>query len=102
MRLVSWQTKSHKPFTTRHDRDLPDTLEPRVLYLLGKPGNEWLAGLTCPCGCREIIELPLKGSSPKWSVKVSNKGISTISPSVFRSVGCKSHFWLKSGFIRWV
>lgn len=83
-------------------KDFPDIPEPLRVYFLGPPGKEWLAGLACPCGCNELIELVLKGNEhPKWSATIDHDRKVTLRPSVWRNVGCKSHFFLTKGEIHW-
>jgi len=56
----------------------------------------------CPCGCEEIILLSLGQSrSPRWQVNIDWLERPTLSPSVRRLDGCKSHFWVKGGKIDW-
>lgn len=81
--------------------DAPERLFPNVLYLIGEH-TAWAAVFLCPCGCQKAIWLNLlRGHRPRWTVLVSNKGVPTISPSVNRRIGCKSHFFLRSGRIVW-
>jgi len=80
---------------------IPAELMPGIVYLLGKPGKEWLAGLICPCGCKNIIELPLIGQNPKWSIFFSKANKVSFSPSIWRNVGCKSHFFIQEATVRW-
>lgn len=82
-------------------KDFPDKPQHHIVYLFGMPGNEWFAGFICPCGCGEFIELVLEGSSPSWTFSISKGGRPDLSPSIFRSVGCRSHFFLHKGRIRW-
>lgn len=49
----------------------------------------------CPCGCREIISLNMiSGTKPCWSVNDN-----TITPSINRIIGCRSHFSIKNGIV---
>jgi Family of unknown function (DUF6527) len=65
-------------------------------------GAPWLAALACPCGCGEVIHLSLlKRDSPRWSFHEEDDGTITLSPSVWRSRGCKSHFFLRRSTITW-
>jgi hypothetical protein len=48
----------------------------------------------CPCGCGDIITLnTLADTKPCWTVSGNS-----ISPSVNRRVGCRSHFTITGGF----
>lgn len=81
--------------------DFPDALDRNTVYFLGGKGKEWLAGFTCPCGCGDLIELPLIGRSPKWKIKITPSNTLSISPSIHRSLGCASHFFILRGKVIW-
>lgn len=82
--------------------DLPDELQGNKLYVVGENGHYWLAALRCPCGCGDSIQLPMiEGQRPRWALKQESRRLPSLSPSVDRTVGCRSHFWLKQGTIRW-
>jgi hypothetical protein len=73
--------------------DVPDELHKNVVYHCY---NERRIDLICHCGCGDIISLnTLTDTSPKWAVINPN----TISPSINRAVGCKSHFSIKNGIV---
>lgn len=60
------------------------------------------AALKCPCGCGEIIQVPLmKSVSPHWDIRVEENNTITLSPSLWRAEGCKSHFFLRAGRVFW-
>lgn len=81
--------------------DEPAALQPRVLYLVGEH-EPWVAVFQCPCGCKKSIWLNLlKEHRPRWKVATSQNGFPTVSPSINRQVGCRSHFLLISGKIKW-
>jgi hypothetical protein len=81
--------------------DEPEHLVPNVVYLVGER-TQWAAVFLCPCGCQKPVWLNLlKGHRPLWVVSVNPKGVPTISPSVDRRVGCRSHFFLRNGRIIW-
>lgn len=82
--------------------DLPDEVQAHKLYAVGDSGHYWLAALRCPCGCGETIQLPMiEGQRPRWTLTLKRTRLPSLSPSIDRSVGCRSHFWLKQGIIRW-
>ena len=65
-------------------------------------GDLWSAGMICPCGCGRRIELMLlEGVEPRWDIHVSHVGRPSLSPSIWATNGCKSHFWLRDGNIEW-
>ena len=68
-----------------------------------RPANrlKW-AMLLCPCGCKAVITLSLQSAKcPSWGFKKSKAGRATLSPSIWRDVGCFSHFFLEDGRIYW-
>jgi len=81
--------------------ELPDSLAQHRLYLIGS-GVPWSAALICPCGCGKVIQLSLlPDDSPSWTVSFDRDGLPTLSPSVRRTNGCRSHFFLRHGAIVW-
>lgn len=85
------------------DDDIPDQIANDVIYKVGLPDNNWLAVMNCPCCCGAKLELNLltDSYSPRWTLVESTNGGATLSPSVNRIVGCKSHFFLRGGEIIW-
>jgi hypothetical protein len=83
--------------------DVPDRPKARIVYLVGETGNEWACAMRCPCGCRETIILNLikAAGRPRWDLNLSPKGIPSIRPSVWRTTGCRAHFILRQGRIKW-
>lgn len=79
----------------------PEALRPRTVYLLGEGENIWSVAMLCPCGCGEQIQLSTIGGRPRWSVETESDGTVTLTPSVWRKVGCESHFFLRRGVIQW-
>jgi hypothetical protein len=56
----------------------------------------------CPCGCGEKISLSLAaGRRPLWRVSTDQIGRPTVSPSVWQTAGCYSHFWIRNGRVDW-
>lgn len=80
----------------------PATLEPEHLYVWMEEGSPpWFGYLLCPCGCGARITLCLLAHSrPSWRVDVGDHGPS-VHPSIYRKVGCKSHFWIRRGQLVW-
>ena len=82
--------------------ELPITINENVIYVVGENEFYWMIGFNCPCGCRDIIQLNLlQYSSPNWSYKLNKNGSLSISPSVWRTKGCKSHFFIKNSRTKW-
>lgn len=84
------------------DEELPKSLSPDTVYIVGVPTNEWLAVVVCPCGCGATLFLNLlQQERPYWTWHVDTDAAVTLKPSVWRKVGCKSHFFLRDGNIQW-
>lgn len=84
------------------DNPNPDILKKNIVYVVGDKGFVKWAYLKCPCGCNDSIMLSLnKISYPSWSVKQDKLGRATISPSIHKLEGCKSHFLIKRGKLVW-
>ncbi|WP_460970886.1 DUF6527 family protein [Spirosoma migulaei] len=101
-RFLDFIRKRPVPYTYEHVRDFPDIWKARTVYLLGKPDQEWLAGMICPCGCGQPIELLLLETEwPRWKLTRHEDNSLTLKPSIWRTAGCKSHFFLRKGNIEW-
>jgi hypothetical protein len=71
-------------------------------YWVVHQGVDYWSLFRCPCTCGEVISLPLQSSHrPHWQLERSASGRPTLNPSVWRNKGCKSHFWIKDGFVLW-
>jgi len=81
---------------------LPPQLPPRDLVVAREDEDDWVAGMRCPCGCGDALEVMLIPEvRPRWKLAVDNRGYPSLHPSVWRKVGCKSHFWLRRGRVIW-
>jgi hypothetical protein len=81
--------------------DPPDVAWPGILYIVGDE-TPWCGVLACPCRCGASIHLSfVHGDRPSWGVVVGEDDRPTLSPSVDRVVGCRSHFFLRRGCIVW-
>jgi hypothetical protein len=80
----------------------PPKLRPSTLYVLKEDGIPWQAAMICPCGCRATLELNLLSDErPMWRYSINAKRYPSLHPSVWRQVGCRSHFFLREGRIIW-
>ena len=81
---------------------LPDVL-PRRRLVVAREGEElWSAGMICPCGCGETIELGLfPEAEPSWELTMDDRARPSLSPSVWRRTGCRAHFFMRSGRVYW-
>lgn len=100
-----WQTPASQstPYKTIYVDGLPANLQSKTIYISGEDGLEWFALFLCPCGCQEAIQLSiLPNTRPTWKLIKNPNGTITLHPSVWRTKGCKSHFFFESGYIKWV
>lgn len=85
------------------ERPEADEMTPQTLYIVGSREAPFCAAMLCPCGCSDVIYLSLvTDDEPRWRVKVYEDGMPTVIPSIWRVVGCRSHFFLFWGRVRWV
>lgn len=88
-------------YRTRKSEELPVSLKSRTLYILGSP-KPWSVALLCPCGCKNPIQLSLlENDFPSWQLLLGPKGQPTLEPSIWRTNGCRSHFFMRNGKIIW-
>lgn len=81
--------------------EVPDSLKRRRLYVLGGD-SPWSAAMLCPCGCGKVIHLSLLPTdSPTWTISFNGAGLPTLAPSIWRTEGCRAHFFLRQGVIVW-
>ena len=89
-------------FRTERTDCVPKVPCPDVIYQVGDEDCVWVAALRCPCGCGDIIQLSLvRDVSPSWRLQTRRNGEVTLLPSVWRTVGCKSHFIIYRSRIVW-
>jgi hypothetical protein len=101
--LCSWYRRAEKPLGTVLAEELPDKLDRNVVYVLGEGKHRWFVALTCPCGCGNTLQVSLlPDSKPRWRlIEHADDGTVTVEPSIWREVGCRSHFFLRRGRIQW-
>jgi hypothetical protein len=80
----------------------PENLARGVVYILTEDGEAWEGKLICPCGCKAVLDLNfIADEHPCWTYAIKESGYVSLDPSVWRQVGCKSHFFLRDGRIVW-
>lgn len=104
LRFISriWNRWQRRKLTVIAVVDLPIQPKVGIFYLVQDGGFAWAALMQCPCGCGDSITLNLIGQRPRWSAAVDARGIVTVQPSIWRTSGCRSHFWIRKGRVRWV
>jgi hypothetical protein len=103
IRIIHWYhtvfTKNY--YTIKYFEEIPDELKSNTLYLLGNHNKPWSAAFKCPCGCKETIQLSLiEQDRPHWRLLSKNLRTS-LQPSIWRTKGCESHFFLSNNRIKW-
>ena len=106
--LESWFRQQPLPplvFAAVNNVELPprnDEVLTGNFYRVVRKGQAKWALFLCPCGCAEVITLSLQRiHSPRWAVKHNKTGRPTMWPSVWRDIGCLSHFWIDDGRVYW-
>jgi hypothetical protein len=103
-RFIAWLTQlfaAGPAYRLKVNVEVPDFTDAKTVHLIGENASYWLAVMQCPCGCGNVIQLPLSGDDgPRWSVS-GTRSAATLSPSVHRTTGCRSHFILRRGNIIW-
>lgn len=76
--------------------NIPDVLEDNTIYISLKYNT---AIHKCACGCGNEVVTPI--SPVNWTLSYNGKDIS-LSPSIGNwSFKCRSHYWIKNGYIQW-
>jgi hypothetical protein len=100
--LSGWFVRKPAPYRAVFVEELPERLEPKKLYVEGEAGHVWAVAMVCPCGCGQALTMNmLPDAYPRWKLTVHDDQSVTMHPSVWRQVGCKSHFFLRHGMIEW-
>jgi Family of unknown function (DUF6527) len=91
-----------RPLEVEFVDDAPDALDATKLYLVGNRDMPWSAMFACPCGCKATIALSLiQTDRPHWCVRHHSDDSVSLSPSIWRTRGCCSHFFLRRGKVVW-
>lgn len=97
-----WPARPGGPLRAVVVDDVPEGTGPGTVYLVGEAGAPWCAVLGCPCGCGATIQLGMiRGARPRWEAKVHADQSVSLYPSIWRHVGCRSHFVIERGRVRW-
>jgi len=100
--ILSWFQREPVRFKTEHVVELPDQLEPATIYIEGEGGHLWFVVMICPCGCGEALHMNLHADTrPKWTLIRHADHTVSLSPSVWRKVGCRSHFFFRECRVVW-
>lgn len=100
--LTSWLRRKPKPLRTVRLEELPEAMAPGTVYVLGEGPHRWFVAMLCPCGCGETVQVSLlSDAKPRWWLTEHPDNSITLQPSIWRRAGCRSHFYLRQGFIEW-
>lgn len=71
-------------------------------WMRNTDGQISVLSFVCPCGCRDVITVPVKNGKERPDAWVWNGSLDlpTLSPSILRKSGCKWHGWLTVGEFR--
>ncbi len=84
------------------EESLPQRLERRTLYVVREDGFNEQVAMICPCGCKQVLHMNLlPDERPCWAIEKHRDGSYSLSPSVWRKVGCGSHFWFRRSRVHW-
>jgi hypothetical protein len=82
--------------------DTPDSISEDIVFVVQDGNLPELLAFKCPCGCNARIILNLlPDASPKWSYVIDEEGKINVYPSIWRQIGCKSHFFVKESNVDW-
>lgn len=101
-RLLIIFNKVDYSYTLVAARPNVNEIPPKVIVVVGhKNFPKWVL-MQCPCGCKDLLTLSLmKKFDPFWSYEADNWNRITLSPSVWKNDGCRSHFFIKKGKLIW-
>lgn len=99
--LLRWRRGSEL-IRTVYLQELPEVLHANTLYVLGEGQHRWSASMLCPCGCGELLQVSLMPEGrPRWHLARHADGSVSLHPSVWRNIGCRSHFFFRNSRIVW-
>jgi hypothetical protein len=80
----------------------PADVPPGEMVLVEYQGRRYWTVFRCPCGCGDVITLMAESENrASWTTAVSKEGRPCLTPSIWRNVGCFSHFWVHDGRVYW-
>lgn len=101
-RFVAIFRRAPKPLRTVHLTELPEDLDPNAVYVLGEGKHRWFVAMLCPCGCGTTVQVSLlPDATPRWRLVEHPDRTISVEPSIWGRIGCRSHFFLRRGFVEW-
>lgn len=84
------------------DHFVDHSIRKKEVLVVGDNKSHWVLILYCPCGCGEKIHLnTLPSENPYWKLRSNMLSRISIYPSIWRTKGCNSHFFIRSGKVVW-
>lgn len=102
--LVYFPLFQKKGYGLAYTDSMPPTekVPDKTLVIVGSEGFFKWAVMKCPCGCGDLLTLSLmKSHKPNWRYSVDKENKATLTPSIWKKDGCRSHFFLRKGQIVW-
>lgn len=97
-----FRKKKYYDFKVVFLEDNPRSIEEKTIYIISDGPKPDTLIFKCPCGCTADIFLNLlTDTRPVWSFEIHAKNEITVSPSIWRQVGCRSHFFIINGNVSW-
>jgi hypothetical protein len=85
-------------YVSRRVSEFPNEVADGTVFIVREGNQAETLIFKCPCGCDQIVYLNLlNDTKPCWDFKHNMLGLITVMPSIARSVGCKSHFYIIKG-----
>lgn len=106
-KLENWILKQYKfhfswKFKYEIVKDLPNDLPEKMILIIAEGYQPDSLAFKCPCGCNALIYLNLlTDAKPCWKYRITPKRNISILPSIWRRTGCKSHFFIREGRVKW-
>lgn len=90
-------------YSVQQVEDISDVrVKPNYIYIEKRGDKERWLHLACPSKCGDLISVNLMRSvTPFWTVSWSKDRKVTLSPSINKTDGCKSHFFIRESQIVW-
>ena len=107
-KIAEWLSKQYHFYSSPKFKfelveDLPDLIPEKKILVVDEGNHPDSLAFKCPCGCDSTIFLNLlQDAKPRWKYHITKRGNISISPSIWRKVGCKSHFFIRESRIDWV
>lgn len=79
-----------------------EDVEAAKLVVVRANGKDRWVMLRCPCGCNEVVTLSVQQAHRTHWTRSGSQDRPTLHPSIWRTEGCRSHFWILDGKVVWV